>query len=83
MGRRRFRVRQGTAAEPGRGRQWRIRVEGGSIVSHERGFSNSNIVAPLRYAGAFSLPTPLAGVSSGVVDGEVAVSGKAGGGSEG
>jgi len=38
MGRGQFRVRQGTAAEPGRGHQKWIQVEGGSVVGHERGF---------------------------------------------
>jgi len=38
MGRRRFWVSLGTAAEPGRGPQLRIRIEGGSVVGHEWGF---------------------------------------------
>jgi len=70
------------SVESGRGRWWRIWVEGGSLVGHGSG-SGSSIVAPLRHAGAASAPSPLIGDSSRVLDGEVPVLGKARGGSEG
>jgi len=47
------------------------------------GVTGSNIVAPLRHAGAASVSAPLAGVSSRVVDAEAMVLGKSGGGNEG
>jgi len=43
----------------------------------------SNIVALLRHAGVANVPASLTGVSSGFGDGEGAVSGNAGGCSEG